>query len=153
MTRNAVSLNDDGIIEIKVVGDQTAATVGMMGVQAAGLAAERRDAGKPVLILDDLRRMGNVPAEGRQVVVELGRTLDYDRLVMLGDNPLLRIGANLLMRATGQAGKLRYADSFQTATAWLLAFRPAVVPAKKAAGKPAAAPHSSPVTADHRGSE
>ena len=120
---NEVYVTDDGIIEIHVVGDQTAASVRAMAEVARALAGDCRAAGRPVLIIDNLLCIGQVPQEARQVVVEYGKLIDYDRLAMVGDNPLLRLGSNLLIRAVGKGARLRYFDDARAAQRWLLARR------------------------------
>lgn len=117
--QNDVFLNADGIIEIHVVGDQTEASVRAMGESALELARACRDDGRPVLIIDNLLRMGQVPPAGRQAVVAYGKRIDYDRLALVGNGALLRLGTNLLIQAVGKAGRLRYFDSLPAATAWL----------------------------------
>lgn len=120
LSPNEVFLNQDGIIEIKVVGDQTAASVREMGKVISQLAEECRDRKQPVVILDDLRQMGAVPPEGRKTVVELGKTLDYDKIAMVGNGSVLRLGANLMLRATGKSHKVKYFEDYALAVTWLL---------------------------------
>jgi hypothetical protein len=117
---NEVFINGQGIIEIHVVGDQDEDSVRAMGESAMRLAEECRQAGKPVLLLDNLLRMGEVPPAGRRIVVEYGKKIEYDRLAMLGNGPLLRLGANLLIKAVGKAGRVRYFDDEAAALRWLL---------------------------------
>ena len=120
MQDNKVFLNKLKIVEIQVVGDQTPDSVAAMGVAIQRLCKRRRKADGPVLVLDDILRIGVVPPEARKVVVRLGKSLDYDRLAMVGNGNVLRLGANLLLTAVGKAGKLKYFDSYDAATAWLL---------------------------------
>lgn len=116
---NKVVLNDDGIIEIQVVGGQDLASVTAMGEKVKHLAASQRMAQQPVLVLDDILAMGDVPPDARKLVVELGKTTDYDRLAMLGRGGILRIGANLMLSATGKGEKVKYFDNREQAVAWL----------------------------------
>lgn len=119
MYPNKVILSKTGIIEIHVVGDQTAESVQAMGRAAEKLVLQQRKAKKPVLILDVLLHMGVVPPEGRKAVVQYGKTLDYDRLAMLGSGSVLRLGSNLLLQAVGKGSKVKYFDDLQKATDWL----------------------------------
>jgi hypothetical protein len=116
---NRVFLNADTIIEIHVVGDQNAASVELMGREVDTLLTQLKAAGKPGLVLDDLLEIGKVDPDGRKLVVELGKRLDYDRLAMLGKGGLLRVGANLMLRATGRWYKARYFDDRDQAMQWL----------------------------------
>ncbi len=120
MSKNKVFMNNSDIIEIHVVGNQTPASVRMMGEQTAAFAEALRAAGKPVLILDDLRQMGTVPAEGRKIVVDFARDHDYDKFAMLGSDPILKFGANLLLQAIGKKDRVKYFDNPEQCLAWLL---------------------------------
>ena len=117
---NRVFINDQGIIEIQVRGDQTIESVQAMGDQTVALAEQQRSSGKPTLVLDNLLEMGKVPAEARKRVVDLVKSNDYDKLAMLGSDPLLKFGANLLIQATGKASRVKYFDNRDACDAWLL---------------------------------
>lgn len=117
---NKVYLNPENIIVIEVVGDQDVASVEAMGRQADALLTELKGVGKRGLVLDDLTQMGKVGSDARKVVVELSKTLDYDRLAMLGKGGgAMKLGTNLMLRASGRAYKLRYFDDRQAAVDWL----------------------------------
>jgi hypothetical protein len=116
---NKVILNDDDIIEVQVVGSQDVASVMVMGEKIEHLAASQRAAQEPVLVLDNILAMGEVPPDARKMVVDLGKKLDYDRLAMLGKGSILRIGANIMLSATGRGDKVKYFDNREQAVAWL----------------------------------
>lgn len=116
---NTVAINDDDIIEIKVVGNQTVQTVTEMGKTTETLIGNFRRSAKPVLILDNLVEIGSVSPEARNLVVELGKKLDYDRLAFLGRSGILRFGSNLILQAMGRGDKLKYFDDRNKAIAWL----------------------------------
>jgi hypothetical protein len=90
-----------------------------MGDKIGHLAASQRAAQQPVLILDDILQLKDVPSEARKAVVNLGKRLDYDRLAMLGKGGMLRIGANLMLGAMGRISKVKYFDNRDQAIAWL----------------------------------
>jgi hypothetical protein len=116
-----VILNDQGIIEVTVAGDQTPQSVAEMGKQIDVLLSQQKAAGKARLILDDLLQIGTVPPDARAVVVNLGKSLDYDKLAMVGANGVVRLGSNLMFRAIGKGSKLRFFGERQKATEWLQA--------------------------------
>ena len=118
--QNKVFLSRRGIVEIQVIGDQTVKSVQAMGDEAFRLCREQQSAGKPALILDNLLQIGNVPPEGRKLVVELVKSNQYDKLAMVGSSPLIRFGANLMLHATGKGAQVRYFDNYDAAEAWLL---------------------------------
>ena len=100
-------------------GDQTVASVQAMGEEAIRLGVEMRATRKPALILDNLMQMKMVPPEAREMVVKFVRSSDYDRLAMLGSGALLKLGANLLLQATGRGKCVRYFDDRNEAIRWL----------------------------------
>ncbi|HSX29781.1 MAG TPA: STAS/SEC14 domain-containing protein [Candidatus Saccharimonadales bacterium] len=120
MLQNKVILNEDGIIEIVTSGPQTATSIELMGREVDALITSQRATGKPALILDNLLGLGAVGADGRNLVVELAKRLDYDRAAMLGKGLIMRFGTNLMLRAVGQSYRVRYFEDRDAATAWLL---------------------------------
>ena len=105
---------------IEVVGDQTVETVEQMGHKIEGLITDRRTLGKPCLILDNLLSMGVVGSDARKKVVDLARGLDYDRAAMVGRaGIMMRLGTNLMLRATGRSYHARYFENEQEARSWL----------------------------------
>jgi len=121
MQSNQVFINDQGIIEIHVVGDQTVDSVRTAGERARDLATEQLQAGKRAMILDNLLLMGTVPVEGRKLVVGLLQTADYDKFAMLGSDRVVRFGANLMLQATDKGSRVKYFEDYETCVAWLLA--------------------------------
>lgn len=122
---NRVYRTPTHIIEIEVVGDQTAASVRAMGIEAARLAAQLRREQRPVLVLDNLKRLGHTDSAARREVARIARQLDFDRGAMLGDaTPLMRLGTNLMLRAIGRPN-LRYFASRDAALLWLTTDQPA----------------------------
>jgi len=120
MQHNQVFINDEDIIEIVVQGDQTVHSIQAMSTAALELAASQRAAGKPVTLLDNLLGMGDVPPEGRKLVVDLLKSNEYDKLAMLGANNILRFGANLILQATGKSAQAKYFDDREKCISWLL---------------------------------
>lgn len=120
MHTNKVFINDDGIVEIMVVGNQTVESVQAMGDKAIALAEAQRAAGKSSVILDNLLLMGMVPPEARKLVVDLIKSNEYDKLAMLGSDAILRFGANLMLQATGKGSRVKYFEDRDKCVAWLL---------------------------------
>ena len=119
MEENRVFINKHGMIEIKVRGDQTVSSVQAMGDEAIQLGRALRNEHKPALILDNLLEIGEVPPEARKRVADLVRSSDYDKLAMLGAGTLIKLGANLILQATGRGKQVRYFDSRTAAIRWL----------------------------------
>ena len=119
MEENRVFINKYGMIEIKVRGDQTVSSVQAMGDEAVQLGRSLRNEHKPALILDNLLEIGEVPPEARKRVADLVRSSDYDKLAMLGTGTLIKLGANLILQATGRGKQVRYFDNRTAAIRWL----------------------------------
>lgn len=119
MNENEVFINKHGMVEIKVRGDQTVATVQAMADEAVRFAMELRKKKQPVLILDNLLEIGEVPVGARRRVAELIKSSKYDKLAMLGSGTLLKIGANLILQATGRGKYVHYFDNRTEAINWL----------------------------------
>jgi hypothetical protein len=116
---NKVFLNNDGIIEAQVVGDQNVASIELVGREISVLLAREKAQGRPGLVLDNLLQMGEVDLPARKLVVELGKHLDFTKLALLGVNGAVRIGTNLLVRAAGRGDKIRYFVDRDEAMRWL----------------------------------
>ncbi len=119
MAANRIFLRDDDIIEIHVVGDQNGASVELMGREISVLLTKLRAQQKPCLVLDDLLEIGDVDQGGRHKVVELGKRLDFDKAAMVGKGALLRMGANLMLHATGRGDRVKFFENRGDALAWL----------------------------------
>jgi len=117
---NQVFTNNQGIIVCIVDGDQTVQSVNAMGNQIKEALDQAKRDGKHLLLIDDIRKIGKVPTDARNAVVEFEKSLNYKRLAMLGNGGVLRLGANLIIRASGRARKIRYFTNEQDAAAWLL---------------------------------
>jgi hypothetical protein len=119
MTNNRVFINEHDLIEIVVDGDQTVKSVQAMADKALQLASEQRKVGKRPLILDNLLHMGTVPPEARKRVVELAKSMEYDKLAMVGKGTVLRLGTNLMLQATGKGSRVKYFENYDKAVLWL----------------------------------
>jgi hypothetical protein len=118
---NKVYIDDEHVAVCVVDGDQTLSSVTAMGNQIKDALAQLKAQQKPVLLVDDIRTIGKVPPSARDMVVSLAKTLQYDRLAMLGKGGVLRFGANLLIRASGRGKKMHYFTDEQQARKWLQA--------------------------------
>jgi hypothetical protein len=117
---NTIFISDAGFIEVKVDGDQTAESVQAMGEDVQKLLAKLKLQKKPRLILDDLTTLGRTNIPARQMVADLAKTLEFDRVAMFGDgSTLMRVGTNLMLRAIGKGDTIRYFDERKAAEQWL----------------------------------
>ena len=120
MTKNKIYINDDDILEVRVIGDQTYASVMDMGTEVSRLLEELAKQQKPGLILDDLTEMGNTDTAARQAVNQLARSLKYKKVAMVASgSPLMRYGTKLLLEAIGMGKKIQYFEDRDKAYRWL----------------------------------
>ena len=120
MQDNQIAISDEGIIEIRAGGDQTVDSVQAMGDQAHELAIQQAKAGKRVLVLDDLLRLGTVPADARRRVADLVKAGEFDKFAMLGTGEELRAEAEALLQETGRGSHVKYFEDREACVAWLL---------------------------------
>ena len=116
---NKVFVNNHGLIEIVVDGDQTVTSVSLMADKAQQLVVRHREDGKPALILDNLLQIGAVSPDARKIVVERANKIEYDKLAMVGNGTALRLGANLLLQAIRKSKKVKYFEEYDQAVEWL----------------------------------
>jgi len=117
---NKVYLTPEGLIEIWVIGDQTAESVREMGEKLSFYTSDRRRQHLPVLVLDNLIKMGHTTSEARREVGRIAKALDCDRAAMVGDGSRpMRYGTNLMLKAIGR-GNIRYFGGMESARKWLL---------------------------------
>jgi UDP-N-acetylmuramyl pentapeptide synthase len=119
MPSNKVFLTPTGILQIDVVGDQTAGSVVLMGKDIQALIQQLRHDSRPVLLLDNLKQLGSTDSTARHEVARLARSLEFDRGAMVGSsNAFMRHSTNLMLHAIGRSN-LRYFSSFDAAFIWL----------------------------------
>lgn len=118
---NNVFLNDQNMIEIRVRGPQTPESVMAMADKIREFIVTLRTEQRPVLILDDISEMSlKQPSSVPKTVAAQARSLDYDRIVMLGSgNRMLRYSTNFIIQALGQSQKIKYFSDREKAMAWL----------------------------------
>jgi hypothetical protein len=117
--KNTIHLNQNGIIEIHAVGDQTEATIHAAAQKVKTLIQNLRQNHLPVLIIDDLKQVGHTTSDARRAFAQIARALDFDRAVILGDSTTaLRYGNNLMLRAIGRRD-IHYFTSRDAALIWL----------------------------------
>lgn len=122
MTSSKVRVTKNGIVEFIVHGDQTPASVNKMADEANILMQERRKAGQPAMMLDDLTNMGKVSYEARKVIVKRAKEIDYDKLAfVINDAVVIRMAAGLIVQAIGKGDKIRNFASHDDAVKWLIA--------------------------------
>jgi hypothetical protein len=116
---NKVFLDDQGLLNISVIGDQSEETVREMAEKTLCYITLLRREHRPVLILDNIIMMGHATSDARREVGRFAKALDYDWGVMVGGGSLaMRYGTNLMLRAIGRSN-LRYFTAIEPARRWL----------------------------------
>ena len=116
---NRVFLTRESWIQIDVVGDQTYESVAEMGDKIRRYVTELRARGLAVLVIDNISEMGVSTPEARREVANLGRNLEFDRCVLVGDGSVfMRYGTNLILRSIGRSN-VRYFSRRDAAVKWL----------------------------------
>ncbi|HEX2021308.1 MAG TPA: hypothetical protein VHH36_01235 [Candidatus Thermoplasmatota archaeon] len=119
MSQNRVYLGSDGFIHNEYEGDQDYGSVKLVEGESVRLAEGLRAAGRPVLILADLRRMGKSDPSSRRAAREALDMHVYDRCAIAGGNVFLRHLANFIIMASRRAKDVRFLDTPEEAAAWL----------------------------------
>jgi UDP-N-acetylmuramyl pentapeptide synthase len=116
---NKVYLDQAGLLQVLVIGDQTEDSVREMGEKLYAFVMQLRSQRQPVLVLDNLLEMGATTSEARREVGRIAKSLDFDLAAMVGDNSLpMRYSTNLMLRAIGKSN-LRYFGNIDSARKWL----------------------------------
>jgi hypothetical protein len=117
---NKIYLDEDKLIVVEVVGDQTPDSVELMGKEVQVFIDKLKKSGWPVLILDDLTKMGYTSSYTRSIVSDLAKSLSFKKVAMHGSGVMMKYGASFIIRALGQGDKIKYFDDLNAAKSWLL---------------------------------
>ena len=79
----------------------------------------QRAAGKPVLILVDVRNLGKISTATRRFAVNTLTTIAYDRIAIYGATVFNKALINLIAHAAGKSRQVQVFASQQTAENWL----------------------------------
>jgi hypothetical protein len=114
--KSKVFLGKDGIIRVISIGDQTAEE--MIEVRKAVLELGKKVPGK-IRVLNDLTRMGKTLPGSRVEVVKSIKLEEVGKVGIFGANPLNRIIASFIIRASGMGEKVKYFKTEADALKWL----------------------------------
>ena len=116
---NQVFLRKDGIVCCIYDGSQTSDSLGLMIRETEKITNQLRKQSKPVLILVDMTRFGNVTTDARIVAANSLERKTYDKVAIFGANKFLRHVSNLIIFASGKSEKVRHFESPEAAIQWL----------------------------------
>lgn len=114
--KSKVYMNNDGIIRVISVGDQTAEE--MIEVRKAVLELCKKVPGK-IKILNDLSKMGKSLLGSRTEAVKSIKLEKVGKVANFGGGTSTRIIASFIVRASGMDKKVKYFETEAEALKWL----------------------------------
>lgn len=115
-----IFLNEEGMIEVQVEGDQTYMTFVNLKDDAAQLLNKQQEAGKPRLGLIDITKQGKFSADSNRAAMEVLESLNYDKLAIFGGNTLTTEVSKAIVLALGKSENTHVFQKREDAVAWLL---------------------------------
>jgi len=115
-----IFLNDEGLIEVQVEGDQTYMTFENLKPDATELLNKLQQAGKPRLGLIDISKQGKFSADSNRAAMEVLESLNYDKLAIYGGNAITTEVSKAIVLAMGKSGNTKVYQKREEAVNWLL---------------------------------
>ena len=115
--QNKVFINDEGIVEVIIIGDQTETTFKHIYYEAVPLIEKLRADKKPVLGLVDMSQETSYSLASDKAALELIESVDYDKLAMC-NAPHFKVTEGIIM-ATGRSNNTKLFKNRDDALAWL----------------------------------
>ena len=115
-----IFLNEEGLIEVQVEGDQTYMTFENLKPDATELLNKLQQAGKPRLGLVDISKQGKFSADSNRAAMEVLESLNYDRLAIFGGNAITTEVSKAIVLAMGKSGNTKVYQKREEAVNWLL---------------------------------
>ena len=115
-----IFLNEEGLIEVQVEGDQTYMTFENLKPDATELLNKLQQAGKPRLGLIDISKQGKFSADSNRAAMEVLESLNYDKLAIFGGNAITTEVSKAIVLAMGKSGNTKVYQKREEAVNWLL---------------------------------
>ena len=115
-----IFLNEEGLIEVQVEGDQTYMTFENLKPDATELLNKLQQAGKPRLGLVDISKQGKFSADSNRAAMEVLESLNYDKLAIFGGNAITTEVSKAIVLAMGKSGNTIVYQKREEAVNWLL---------------------------------
>jgi hypothetical protein len=115
-----IFLNEEGLIEVQVEGDQTYMTFENLKPDATELLNKLQQAGKPRLGLVDISKQGKFSADSNRAAMEVLESLNYDKLAIFGGNAITTEVSKAIVLAMGKSGNTKVYQKREEAVNWLL---------------------------------
>lgn len=122
MANSAQLLSNDIIYAVRS-GAQTEASIKELYMQITALASKLRSEAKPVLILSDVTDELRMNEKVEELVIELGRELDFDKCAFFPASEQTKSVRDVKVRINGFDVKVQNFASKEEATSWLEPFK------------------------------
>jgi hypothetical protein len=116
---NSVLFGEDAIIYVTYQGDQNYEIVSKINNDIDKAIKNLREQHKPVLIHVDLTKLGKTTSDARKIGLTLMKTMDFDRVALVGRDTYTKYITNFMITAAQQEEKIRYFSSEEEARKWL----------------------------------
>lgn len=109
----------EGIISLIYVGDQTRETVKDLWPHIEAAAQKLREQGKPILVLGDTTQMAHQDSGSREAGKEIITRIGITKYALVITSPYLRVVSSLIAKASGLESKVRNFSTKEEAISWL----------------------------------
>lgn len=117
--KNHYFLDEEGVICIYYIGDQTAESIKKLNIQVNKLIQKLKSEKQKVLVLADITEMGDVSLGGRKTGIELLRKIEYDKLAVYGKRFVDKYLVDIIVMASGMSFKIKFFLDLKEARAFL----------------------------------
>ena len=114
-----VFLNKAGHIETNFMGDLSRNDFRKVATQVQEYADQLSTAGKKVLVINDVTKIGNVAKEVQQLSFRTVRDLDFEKMAAFGMPKSLQEFANVVVTLAGKGQRIKFFEARPEAESWL----------------------------------
>lgn len=117
---NRIFLNDQGIVEVVIEGDQNYMTFENLKYDAMDMISKLQKEGKPRLGMINLAKQGKFTADSNRAAMEILESLNYDKLGLYGANTILTEVTRAIILAMGKNNNTKIFSDRDSTIKWLL---------------------------------
>jgi hypothetical protein len=122
-SQNSQHIDDHGLIQVSLRGDQTIQSAADSTSKVIQLAQELIKANRPVLVLVDLTSIGKETVQSRRGISEGLKKLNAARIAIISTDFKTRYAVNFVNFVAGKLNITRFFGNRQNAEAYLLDFQ------------------------------
>lgn len=116
---NRIFLNQDGIVEAIIEGEQTFMTFDNLTMDAQELLNQLQKEGKPRLGIIDITNQANFTPDTNRAAMQILESLNYDKVAIYGAKTLLTEVTKAIILAMGKTHNTKIFADRESAMAWL----------------------------------